>query len=148
MGVKQISVEEAQQAMTASDNVVYIDVRTPEEFLGGHPPKAVNIPVVLPSPGARQMAPNLEFMRVVEANVSKEKQVIVGCKMGGRSQIAADLMHSAGYSDVSNMRGGFAGEPDRMTGQIAVPGWIQLQLPVETEVSASNSYEALKQTLL
>jgi rhodanese-related sulfurtransferase len=144
MGVKQISVESARKTLETSDEVVYVDVRTPQEFEAGHPPKAINIPVVLPSPHSRQMVPNPDFMSIVERHVPKGKQVILGCKMGVRSQIAAELLDSAGYTDVSNMQGGFAGARNRLTGEMAVPGWLQLDLPVETEVNASNSYEGLQ----
>ena len=145
MAVKQISVADASQAMKASEDVIYVDVRTPEEFDGGHPPKAINIPVVLPNPQLQQMAPNPDFLKVVEKHVPKDKRVIVGCKMGGRSQMAAELMDRQGYVDVSNMQGGFGGAADRITGQITVPGWIQMELPVELEVTPSNSYEGLKE---
>jgi len=71
--------------------------------------------------------------------------VICGCQMGGRSQIAAELLDGAGYGNVSNMRGGFGGARDPM-GQIAVPGWLQMDYPVETKVEEGNSYEGLKRS--
>ena len=66
-----------------------------------------------------------------------------GKTLGG-FQLPAELMAGAGSVDVSNMQGGFASAPDRMTGQIAVLSWSQLQLPVETDVNPSNGYEALE----
>ena len=146
MGIKQIGAEEARQAMEASGDVVYVDVRTPQEFEQGHPPKAINIPVVFPNPQLGQMEPNPDFIRVVESHVEKNKSVIVGCKMGGRSQMAAELMDGAGYADVSNMQGGFGGARDRMSGEIVVPGWTQLDFPVEMDVNATNGYEELKKS--
>ena len=143
MPVKQISVEQAKQAMDDSADILYIDVRTPEEFEGGHPPNAINIPVVFPDPATQQMSPNPDFMRVVKAHVPEGKQVILGCKMGGRSQMAADLMDGAGYTDVSNMPGGFGGALDPM-GQLVVPGWTQLEFPIEMKVDEQNGYEGLK----
>ncbi len=148
MGIKQIGVEEARKVMEASGEVVYVDVRTPQEFEEGHPPGAINIPVVFPNPELGQMEPNPEFMRVVEAHVGKDTPVVVGCKMGGRSQMAADLMNGAGYVDISNMQGGFGGARDRMSGEITAPGWIQMEFPVETEVNAQNGYEELKNSAL
>ena len=148
MSIKQISAEEARQAMEASGNVVYLDVRTPQEFEEGHPPRAINVPVVIPNPMSRQMEPNSEFMKVVEAHVPKDAVVVVGCKMGGRSQMAADLMNGAGYVDVSNMQGGFGGARDRISGEITSPGWIQMEYPVETDVNAQNGYEELKKSAL
>ncbi len=148
MGIKQISAQEARQAMEASGNVVYVDVRTPQEFEEGHPPRAINIPVVFPNPQTRQMELNPQFMKVVETHVPKDTPVVVGCKMGGRSQMAADLMNTAGYVDISNMQGGFGGARDRMSGEITSPGWIQMEFPVETGANAQNRYEELKNSAL
>ena len=143
MSVKQINPEEANEFMQSDEGALYIDVRTEPEFENGHPPNAINIPVVFPDSVTRQMMPNPEFIRVVEAHVGKGKRVIVGCQRGGRSQHAGELMVGAGYTDVSNMQGGFGGARDPM-GQIVAPGWLQMEYPVENRVDDSNSYEGLK----
>lgn len=143
MSVKQINPQQANEILQKELKTVYIDVRTEQEFQNGHVPGALNIPVVIPSPATRQMAPNPQFMGVVEAHVPKGTKVIVGCQAGGRSQYAADLMVQAGYQDVSNLQGGFGGARDPM-GRTIVPGWVQLNLPVEMEADAARSYEGLK----
>lgn len=143
MSVKQITVEGAHQALSEGSGVVYIDVRTPGEFDQGHPPGAINIPVVFPDPATRRMTPNPDFMGVVERHVEKSAIVIVGCQMGGRSQFAAEQMVGVGYTDVSNMQGGFGGARSPM-GEVAVAGWLQLGYPVETTAPAHVSYEELK----
>jgi rhodanese-related sulfurtransferase len=61
---------------------------------------------------------------------SKDRKIICGCQMGGRSQYAAEALVQAGYSDVSNMAGGFGGARDPF-GRIVAPGWLQCDLPVE-----------------
>jgi rhodanese-related sulfurtransferase len=144
MSVKQISAPEVHAAMTGSGTVTYVDVRTPKEFESGHPPKAINIPVVFPNPATRRMEPNPDFMDVIRAHVPVDRRVIVGCQMGGRSQLAAELLVQAGYSDVANMQGGFGGARDPV-GQIVVSGWIQHEFPVETEVPAGAAYADLRQ---
>lgn len=143
MSVRQISAEQAHQVLEDNADAVYIDVRTVEEFAAGHPAAAINIPVVFPDKATRQMMPNAEFMRIVEAHVPKDRQVILGCQMGGRSQFAAEQMASAGYADVANMQGGFGGARDPM-GQVVVPGWVQHEYTVETAVTETNGYEDLK----
>lgn len=143
MSVKQITVEGAHQALDGGSAVVYIDVRTPGEFDRGHPPGAINIPVVFPDPATRRMTPNPDFLGVVERHVGKAAVVIVGCQMGGRSQFAAEQMVGAGYTDVSNMQGGFGGAKSPM-GEVTVAGWLQLGYPVETGSSAGVGYEELK----
>jgi rhodanese-related sulfurtransferase len=143
MSVKQITPLQASEILQKENGTVYIDVRTENEFANGHVPGSVNIPVVFPNPATRQMAPNPDFTRVIEAHFPRDKKIIVGCQVGGRSQFAGELLVQAGFQDVSNMQGGFGGARDPM-GRVVVQGWAQLNLPVETNVDASNSYEGMK----
>src|SRR5688572_11257790 len=143
MSVKQINPEQAHEVLGKEPEAIYIDVRTEGEFANGHVPGSVNIPVVFPNPATRQMAPNPDFLRVVEANFPKDKKLIVGCQAGGRSQLAGDLLTQAGFQDVSNMQGGFGGARDPM-GRIVMPGWSQSNLPVEIEVDTARTYEGIK----
>ena len=130
MSVRQVNPIQTYDMLQKDKNAVYIDVRTPQEFLGGRVPGATNIPVVLPDPAEGRMTPNPNFLPAVEATYPKDKTIIVGCQMGGRSQYAADLLVQAGYTDISNMQGGFGGAKDPM-GKIVTPGWLQSGLPVE-----------------
>jgi rhodanese-related sulfurtransferase len=143
MSLKQINPQQASEILQNDLEAVYIDVRTEPEFQNGHPAKAVNIPVVFPDPARGQMVPNPDFLRVVEGKFAKEKKIIVGCQAGGRSQYAAELLTQAGFKDVSNMQGGFGGAREPM-GRIVAPGWVQMNLPVETHVDDTNSYMAMK----
>jgi phage shock protein E len=143
MGVQNVTAEEAKEILDSDNNVVYIDVRTENEFMSGHVPNALNIPVVLPDPATRQMKPNPEFVRVVSAHFPKNKRIIVGCQMGGRSQLAAQILGQEGFEAVSNMQGGFGGARDAMGRAVAL-GWSQLGFPVEMEVPAGTSYAELK----
>jgi phage shock protein E len=142
MSVKNVGPEQAKEILDSDKSAVYIDVRTEQEFMNGHVPNSVNIPVVWPDPATRRMKANPDFVKVVSAHFPKEKRIIVGCQAGGRSQMAADMLGQEGFQDVTNMQGGFGGARDPM-GQIVVPGWSQLGFPVEMEVSAANSYESL-----
>ena len=130
MSLKTITPEQAKQILESDGTAVYIDVRTEPEFVNGHVPKAVNIPVVWPDPATRQMKPNPDFVKSVSAQFGKDKRIIVGCQAGGRSQFAADLLVQEGFQDVSNMQGGFGGARDPM-GRVIVQGWSQLGYPVE-----------------
>jgi rhodanese-related sulfurtransferase len=143
MDVQNVTAEEAKEILDSDNNVVYIDVRTENEFMSGHVPNALNIPVVLPDPATRQMKPNPEFVRVVSAHFPKNKRIIVGCQMGGRSQLAAQILGQEGFEAVSNMQGGFGGARDAMGRAVAL-GWSQLGFPVEMEVPAGTSYAELK----
>src|SRR5436309_4509658 len=125
MSLKNIGPEQAKEILESDGDAVYIDVRTEQEFMNGHVPKAVNIPVVWPDPATRQMKPNPDFVKVVAAHFPKDKPIIVGCQMGGRSQLAAQMLGQAGFEAVSNMQGGFGGAKDPMGRTIAL-GWSQL----------------------
>ena len=130
MSVKLIDPRQTYATLQENKNAVYIDVRTAGEFANGHVPGAVNIPVMSPDPASRRMTPNPNFLAAVEAACSKDKTIICGCQMGGRSQYAAEILVQAGFSDVSNMVGGFGGAMDAM-GRLSSPGWLQSDLPVE-----------------
>ncbi len=146
MNVKQVNPEQANEILQKDSAVAYIDVRTEQEFQNGHVPNAVNIPVLFPDPATRQMKPNPDFLRVVEAKYNKDARLIIGCQAGGRSQYAADLLVQEGFKDVSNMQGGFGGARDPM-GRVVAMGWVQMNFPVENLVDETNSYRSLLRTI-
>jgi rhodanese-related sulfurtransferase len=129
--VKQITPQQTSEILQSEKDVVYLDVRTAPEFQNGHVPGARNIPIVFPDPKTRRMTLNPDFLNSVESMCGKDTKIICGCQMGGRSQHAAELLVHAGYTDVSNMQGGFGGVRDPM-GNLVAPGWLQLGFPVET----------------
>lgn len=135
MAIKQITPDEANQQMQSGS--AYIDVRTEGEFGSGHPAAAVNIPVASPNRATGQMTLNDEFVDVVSKHFSKDQALILGCQSGMRSQHAAEMLAQAGYTNVSNMRGGFGGSHD-------CAGWASSGLPSSTTVDDSNSYPAMK----
>lgn len=141
MPVKQTTPPQAYQTLSADPSVVYLDVRTEAEFTAGHPHGALNIPVIFFDPATRQPRPNPSFQAVVETTVAKGTVVIVGCQAGVRSQRAAELMQQAGYSDVTNMQGGFGGG-QTPAGEVVV-GWRDAGLPVSTDNGDGVSYASL-----
>ena len=143
MAIAQITPPQAHQTLSQDAAVVYLDVRTEAEFQAGHPERAVNIPVVFFDQAAGRPVPNPHFLAVVEATIPKEASVVVGCQAGGRSQRAAEIMQQAGYTQVSNMMGGFGGGQDQQ-GQ-AVAGWQEAGLPVNTDNGDGVSYASLAQ---
>ena len=73
MPIKEITPQQAHETLSADKTVVYIDVRTAQEFANGHPSGAVNIPVAFADP-ARGMVLNPDFVTVVEKNFAKDKK--------------------------------------------------------------------------
>ena len=85
-------------------DVVLIDVREPAEFTTGHIDGAINIPRGV-----------LEFQVDADpavANVSdpalsyKDRPVVLCCRTGGRSALAAQSLQRMGFSDVRSIAGG------------------------------------------
>lgn len=81
------------QALVAAhrDGAFVVDVREPEEYVGGHVPGAVLIPL-------RDVPTRL-------GELPKERPVYVICRSGNRSLTAADWMAAAGV-DARSVAGG------------------------------------------
>ena len=141
MSIKQVEPPQAYAILQGNPDAVYLDVRTEEEFAQGHPAGAINIPVVFLKPGAPPQ-PNDSFLAVAEKVLPPDKKLVVGCMAGGRSQRACDILEQAGYSDLTNVRGGFGGARDA-SGTIVVLGWRDAGLPVSRELGDSG-YQALR----
>ena len=139
--MKEVNAQEAYDLLRSDPEYVYLDVRSVPEFEAGHAPGAINIPIMHFTPGAG-MSPNQDFTAVVEAALPKDAKLVIGCKSGGRSARACDVMSQMGYTNVANIRGGFVGAMDNL-GRVTEPGWSMLNLPTCTECSNEASYEAL-----
>ena len=141
MAITQVEPPQAHEILQHNPDALYLDVRTEDEFAGGHPEGAVNIPVVfIKGPG--QFEVNAEFLLMAEKLFPKSKKLVVGCMAGGRSQRACEMLDQVGYTDLTNMRGGFGGQRGA-GGQLLVKGWRDAGLPVSDEVGKS-SYQALR----
>ncbi len=74
---------------------IILDVRNPSELSEGYIEGAVNIPVS-----------DLNG-RIAELSAHKTNAVMVYCRSGGRSSIAAQILAANGFSQVTNVAGGF-----------------------------------------
>jgi rhodanese-related sulfurtransferase len=137
MTIKHITVQQAHQQQASG--ATYLDVRSIPEFQQGHPEGAFNVPLLHWDPQTGQMRPNPEFLAVVKANFPRDAAMIVGCKMGGRSQQACEILSSVGFDDVTNVLGGWGGAP-----QLGHAGWVQAGLPVETVTDQAHEYDGLR----
>ena len=87
---------------TGIENIILLDVRTPEEFNGTAPDKfgrlknAINIPVQ-----------DLKE-RIKELDGYKGKQIIVYCSHSHRSPQASYMLTQNGFKQVTNMSGGMS----------------------------------------
>ena len=80
-----------------TENTVLIDVRTPEEFGGGHIPNSININFNAP-----------DFSAQIE-KLDKSKTYLVYCRSGARSGRAATSMSELGFQTIYTLKGGILG---------------------------------------
>ena len=134
MAVKRISPDEARD-LVDTQGYSYVDVRSVPEFEAGHPTGAYNVPLLHMGPGG--MSPNPDFMSVVQKAFPADGKLVLGCKAGGRSLKAAEMMQSAGFTSIVDQRAGFEGGP-------AGPGWRPRGLPTSAEAAPGRAYETLR----
>jgi len=88
----EITPRELKEKLDRGEELVILDVREPHEWQICHLPGARLIPLgQLPS-------------RMHE--LSTADNIVVHCKMGGRSAQAVDLLYNAGFRRIKNLRGG------------------------------------------
>lgn len=102
----------------------YVDVRSEHEFAQGHPEGAVNVPLF--SMGPMGMEPNPDFLAVMQRHFPPQTPLLMGCRSGGRSARACELLAAAGYQRLVNVAGG-------VSGSATVRGWREEGLPWSTE---------------
>lgn len=113
--ITEISPQAAAAELAAGATPVLIDVREPGEFAVGHLHGAINLPRGV-----------LEFQ--VEAHpamactpdaalADRQREVLVYCRSGGRSALAAVALQSMGFTQVRSIAGG-------------VLAWTEAGLPV------------------
>ncbi|HVC46204.1 MAG TPA: molybdopterin-synthase adenylyltransferase MoeB [Terracidiphilus sp.] len=90
-GIAQMSVKELKQRRDAGENVFVLDVREPYEY------QIANL-------GGTLMPMNEVPKRLAE--LDREREIVVQCKSGGRSQQIAEFLQQAGYAKVKNLAGG------------------------------------------
>jgi rhodanese-related sulfurtransferase len=131
--VKRVSPLQANEKI--AEGYTYVDVRTVEEFADGHPAGAVNVPIAHAAPGG--MAPNADFIRVMKAAFASNDPIVVGCKAGGRSYRAAQMLLAEGYTRVLDQRAGWSGAAGE-------PGWAQAGLPSETGAPSGRCWSDMR----
>jgi rhodanese-related sulfurtransferase len=139
MNPTRISPKEASDKL--AEGWTYIDVRTAEEFGAGHPPGAVNVPIMHAAGGGR--APNPDFARVLTAAFPKDAKIIVGCQAGGRSLRAAQILLAEGFTQVLDQHAGWDGARSPF-GEVTEPGWSRVGLPSEQGQPSGRSWEDIK----
>lgn len=112
--IREIGPAELQELQASGTPVV--DVREPAEFADGHIPGAVNIPR-----GVLEFEvdghPAVNCVRD-PALAHRGQPVVINCRSGARSALAADALRQLGFAEPLSLAGGFV-------------GWANAGLPVE-----------------
>ncbi len=90
---EQITAEEAKKIMDSGEEHIILDTREQDEFDEGHIPGAILIPYTEIENKAIELIPD------------KDKLILVYCRSGRRSKIAAESLAKLGYSNIKEFGG-------------------------------------------
>ena len=95
--MEDVTSEEAYalvQNNRANQNFAIIDVRTPEEYVGGYIEKAINLDYYS------------ETFQDKLNKLDKNKTYLIYCRGGRRSEMSLNIMEELGFGEVYNLLGG------------------------------------------
>jgi len=102
-GIPQLSVRDLKQRIDRGEDVYIIDVREPFEY------QIANI-------GGRLIPQREVPMRLGE--IDRNREVIVQCRSGARSQKIAEFLKQSGYPSVVNLEGGILAWADQIDASV------------------------------
>ena len=88
-----ITAQEAKEIMDTEEDYAILDVREQDEYDAGHIPGAILIPYT-------QIKDSAE-----EALTDKDQLILVYCRSGRRSKIAAEALVELGYTNIKEFGG-------------------------------------------
>ena len=92
-GYEMITAQQAKEIMDTQEDYVILDTRTQEEYEQGHIPGAVLIPYDEILEKAEKVLPD------------KDQLILVYCRSGRRSKLAAQDLADLGYTNVKEFGG-------------------------------------------
>jgi sulfur-carrier protein adenylyltransferase/sulfurtransferase len=98
-GIPQLSVKELKRRLDAGEDVFILDVREPFEY------KIANI-------GGTLIPQNDVPQRLAE--IDRNREIVVQCRSGSRSQRVAEFLAQSGYTKVANLAGGILAWADEI----------------------------------
>ena len=116
---KVLDAKTFAEALSKTPDALVLDVRTPEEFAGGHLNKAVNVDW------------NGDGFEAWSKKIDKEANIFVYCLSGGRSGSAAAALRQAGFKHVTEMEGG-------------IMKWKSAGLPLSAAGSGSKGMQLIE----
>ena len=96
LAVAQIDQPSLLARMERQDPALLVlDVRSPDEFAAGH------------VPGARNIAHDALGERIGELADARDRDIVVYCRSGRRSQLALQTLRDAGFTRLQHLEGDF-----------------------------------------
>jgi rhodanese-related sulfurtransferase len=106
--VQEIMPWDLSRALAASQPCLLVDVREPAEFTKLHIPGAINVPR-----GVLEQSCEWDYDETVpQLARDKGQRIVLICRSGKRSVLAADSLGRMGFSDVVSLRTGVRGWND------------------------------------
>jgi MoaD family protein len=99
-GVPEVTAEELKKQLDRGDDVFVLDVREPNEYQ------------ICKIAGSKLIPLGELPLRVAE--LDRDREMVVHCKMGGRSAKAVALLQERGFTRVRNLKGGILAWIDRV----------------------------------
>ncbi len=90
---QQVSAQDAKALMESEKSYTILDVRTQSEYAQGHIPDAILIPHDIIEDKAEKLLPD------------KDAMILVYCRSGNRSKVAAEALAELGYRNVVEFGG-------------------------------------------
>jgi rhodanese-related sulfurtransferase len=98
--VRELDPWDLETHLAANPGTLLLDIREREEFASGHIPGSVNVPR-----GILEAATEWNYPETVEELVlARQRPVVVICRSGNRSAMAAETLGLLGYENVVSLR--------------------------------------------
>jgi len=104
-GIKEVFPWDLDEKLTNADDVLLIDITEPKEYATLHIKDSINVPR-----GVLESSCDWGYEDTVpELAAARDKEIVVICRSGNRSALAAHTMQLMGFNKVSSLKTGLRG---------------------------------------
>lgn len=120
VSVKEVTPWDLGRRFRAGDVPLLLDIREPDEFALLRIPGSVNVPR-----GVLEQSCEWDYDETVpELACERGREIVLICRSGKRSVLAADVMRQMGFTNVLSLR-------------LGIRGWNDAELPMEDASGAA-----------
>ncbi len=106
--VQELFPWDLQDKLASGEDPLLLDIREPYEFKAMHIRSSLNVPR-----GILETACEYDYEETVPELVkARDREIVVICRSGNRSVMAADIMQQLGYNNVYSLKTGLRGWND------------------------------------